>query len=128
MDKIINNLDLDIIHSQHPNLLGSVAKNWAKKKSAPLIFTWHTLYDQYAHFVPLVPNKLASAYIIHKAVNYANKSDLVITPTNSVKEIIKNWGVTNKNIEAIPTGIEEEYYQNSDRDKIRKKFDIKDNE
>lgn len=128
MDKIINDLDLDIIHSQHPNLLGSVAKNWAKKKSAPLIFTWHTLYDQYAHFVPLIPNELASAYIIHKVVNYANKSDLVITPTNSVKEIIKNWGVTNKNIEAIPTGIEEEYYQNSDRNKIRNKFDIKDNE
>lgn len=128
IDKVINNLNLDIIHSQHPNLLGTVAKKWAKKKNIPLVFTWHTLYDQYAHFIPLIPNKLVSKYIIHKAVKYANESDFVITPTNSVKEIIKNWGVINKNIEAIPTGVEEKFYQNPDKNKIRNKFNIKDDE
>ena len=128
MDKIIEKLDLDIIHSQHPNLLGSAAKKWAKKKNIPLVFTWHTLYDQYTHFVPLVPNKLASKYIISKAVKYANESDFVITPTNSVKKIIKNLGVINKNIEAISTGVEEEFYRNPDRNKIRNEFNIKDDE
>jgi glycosyltransferase involved in cell wall biosynthesis len=128
MDRIIEKLDLDIIHSQHPNLLGSAAKKWAQRKNIPLIFTWHTLYNQYTHFVPLIPNKIASKYIINKAVKYANESNFVITPTNSVKDIIKNWGVANKNIEAIPTGIEEEFYRNPDRNKIRNKFNIKDNE
>jgi 1,2-diacylglycerol 3-alpha-glucosyltransferase len=124
MDKIIDNLDLNIIHSQHPNLLGSAAKKWAKKKSIPLVFTWHTLYDQYTHFVPIIPDKLAAKYIINKAVKYANRSDFVITPTNSVQKIIQAWGVANKNIASVPTGVEEEFYQNADRNIIRSKFNI----
>lgn len=128
ISKIISNLNLDIIHSQHPNLLGTAAAKWAKRKKIPLVFTWHTLYDQYAHFFPLIPEKWASRWIIKKAVNYANKTDYVITPTDSVKEIIKNWGVTNKKIVSIPTGIEEDLYQNADGSKIRNKYGIKENE
>ncbi|MFA5776912.1 MAG: glycosyltransferase [Parcubacteria group bacterium] len=128
IDRIIDNLELDIIHSQHPNLLGSAAKKWTGIKNIPLVFTWHTLYDQYAHFVPLIPNKIASKYIINTAVKYATCADFIITPTDSVKKIIQKWGVTNKNIKAIPTGIEEELYQNADRNKIRNKFNIKDDD
>jgi len=126
--KILKNLRLDVIHSQHPNLLGSEASKWARKKNIPLVFTWHTLYDQYVHFAPLVPKKWAARWIIKKAVNYANCADCVITPTESVKEIIKNWGVTNKNIVSIPTGIEEDLYQNADRGKIRNKYGIKEDD
>jgi 1,2-diacylglycerol 3-alpha-glucosyltransferase len=128
MAKIINQLDLDTIHSQHPNLLGSAAKCWARKKNIPLIFTWHTLYDQYAHFVPLVPHKLAAWWAIRSARNYANQCDAVITPTPSVGEIIKKWGVTNENITAIPTGVEEEQFASPDRNSVRKKYAIQDDE
>lgn len=128
MDKVIAGLDLDIIHSQHPNLLGSAAMKWARKKKIPLVFTWHTLYDQYAHFAVIIPEKLAAWWAIRNAKNYANKADCVITPTESVKEIIKNWGVTNKNIEAVSSGVEEEIYQNADRQVVRNKFGVKDDE
>lgn len=132
MDKIIEQLDLDIIHAQHPNLLGTAAKKWARKKSAgrriPLVFTWHTLYDRYTNFVPLVPKKWAAGYIIKKAVDYANQCDQIIVPTESVKEIIRHWGVDNSNVEAIPSGIEESAYRNPDGLSIRKKYSIKDDE
>ncbi len=126
--KILKNLKLDLIHSQHPNLLGSEASKWARKKNIPLVFTWHTLYDQYTNFFPFLPKRMAANWIIKKAVNYANNADCVITPTESVKNIIKNWGVMNKNIIAIPSGVEEEMYQNADGNIIRKKFGIKDDE
>lgn len=128
INSIIKDLRIDIIHSQHPNLLGRVARKWAKKKNIPLIFTWHTLYDQYTHFFPLFPKKLAKKIVINQAVKYANQADQIIVPTPGVKTIIKNWGVNNENIEAIPTGVEEEFYQNPDRNKIRQKFNIKENE
>jgi len=129
VDKIIEELKLDIIHAQHPNLTGSAAARWARKKNIPLVFTWHTLYDQYAHFVPFfVPQKLAAWWTIRNGKNYANQADAVITPTPSVVQIIKNWGVTNKNIHSIPTGVEENEFQNPDRDKIREKFGVKDDE
>lgn len=128
VSQVLKNLDLDIIHSQHPNLLGSAAMRWARKKNIPLVFTWHTLYDQYAHFVPFVPRKLAAWWAIRNARNYANQCDAVITPTPSVIEIIKNWGVTNKNITAVPTGVEEKQFANPNQKSIRKKYNIKDSE
>lgn len=124
----LKNLDLDIIHSQHPNLLGTAALKWARRKNIPLVFTWHTLYDRYTNFVPLIPDKLAARWIIKKAVRYANKADQVVAPTKSVKKIIQNWGVENKNIAVIPTGVDEEVYQNPDGDKIRKKYGIRSDE
>lgn len=126
--KILKNLNLDIIYSQHPNLLGTVAMKWARRKNIPLVFTWHTLYDRYTNFVPFIPDKFAANWIIKKAVRYANKADQIVVPTKSIKKIIQNWGVENKNITAIPTGVEEKIYQNLDGDKIRKKYKIKDGE
>jgi 1,2-diacylglycerol 3-alpha-glucosyltransferase len=125
---IVDKLDLDIIHSQHPNLLGSAAMRWARKKNIPLVFTWHTLYDQYAHFVPFVPKQLTIWFAIRSARNYANKCNAVVVPTPSVGEIIKKWGVKNKNIVAIPTGVEEKQFTAPDRESVRKKHDIKDDE
>jgi glycosyltransferase involved in cell wall biosynthesis len=128
MDKILADLKLDIIHSQHPNLLGSAAMKWAKKKNIPIVFTWHTLYDQYAHFVPLIPAKWVAKYIIKKAANYANKCDFVITPTESVKKIIQDWGVNNKSIEAVSSGVDESNFLNPDGKIIRDKYGVKDGE
>lgn len=128
MDKIIENLDLDIVHCQHPNLLGSAGYRWARKKNIPIVFTWHTLYDKYTNFVPFVPKKLAAWWVIRGAVRFANKADQVIVPTESVEKIIKNWGVMNKNIEAVSTGVEEKDFEGSDGEVVRKKYQIKEDE
>ncbi|HAS00156.1 MAG: Glycosyl transferase group 1 [Candidatus Moranbacteria bacterium GW2011_GWC2_37_73] len=124
IDRILSKLEIDVIHSQHPNLLGWQAKRWAKKKNVPLVFTWHTLYDQYAHFAPLVPRRLAAWWTIKNAVGYANVSDQIITPTPSVTEIIRSWGVKNKKIESIPSGVEESEFENAEGIEIRKKLEI----
>jgi len=128
MDDIIGKLDLDIIHAQHPNLLGTVARKWSEKKNIPLIFTWHTLYDRYTNFVPWLPKKIVSQWIITKSVRFANSSDTIIVPTESIKDILKSWGVKNDNIAVIPSGVEEDFFQNSDRNQVRKKFGISEDE
>jgi glycosyltransferase involved in cell wall biosynthesis len=127
MDKILENLDLDIIHSQHPNLLGSAAMKWAKEKNIPLVFTWHTLYDQYTNFVPFLPAKLTAKWVIKNAVKYANGADVVVVPTESVTPIIQKWGVENKII-PIATGVVEEEFLNANKNEIRSKYGIKENE
>jgi glycosyltransferase involved in cell wall biosynthesis len=125
ISRILEKLEIDIIHSQHPNLLGWEASRWAKKKNVPLVFTWHTLYDQYAHFVPFfVPQKIATWWTIKNAVSYANQSDQVIIPTRSVREIIQAWGVTNENIVAIPTGVSDFEITEQDRENARHEFEI----
>lgn len=127
IEDVLEKLDIDLIHSQHPNLLGWAAKKWAKKKNVPLVFTWHTLYDQYTHFAPpFVPKKLASWWVIGNARRYADEADFVVTPTDSVKRIVQKWGVKNKNIVSIPTGVSLERFEKADKDLIRKKHDIPD--
>ncbi|EKE25562.1 MAG: glycosyl transferase group 1 [uncultured bacterium] len=125
ISRILKNLEIDVIHAQHPNLLGWVAKRWAKKKKIPLIFTWHTLYDRYAHFVPLVPTAISAWWSISNAKRFANKANYVVVPTPSVKKIIQDWGVTNKNIIAIPSGIEEGKFIDPNGVVIKDKFEIK---
>ena len=126
--RILEKMEIDVIHSQHPNLLGWAAKKWAKTKNIPLIFTWHTLYDQYAHFVPLIPQKIAARQAISNATKYANSSNEIVVPTPSVAKIIKDWGVLNENISVIASGIDEELYQNPESKEIRKKYNIAEEE
>lgn len=128
ISKILRGLDIDIIHAQHPNLLGTAAKKWAKKKNVPLVFTWHTLYDQYTDFVPFLPAKFSAGYMIKKAVKFANGSDAVVVPTDSIIPILKTWGVRNENIFPVATGVIEEDFLDSRRDIVRKKYGIRDDE
>lgn len=124
INKTLKNLDIDIIHAQHPNLLGTAAARWAKRKNIPLVFTWHTLYDRYAHFARFVPEKLAAGYMIGKAVRYADRADAVVVPTDSIISTLRGWGVKNKNIFPVATGVVEEEFQNPDREAVRQKYKI----
>lgn len=127
IDEVIEKLDFDIIHAQHPNLLGKAAIKWARSKNIPLVFTWHTIYDKYTHYAPLLPQKISAQWVIKNSVNYANKADKIIIPTDSVNNIIKKWGVTNENITIIPTGVDEEMFENFSSKKIREELEIEKN-
>jgi len=106
MNAILNSLHLDVIHAHHPNLLGSVALRLAKKRNIPLIFTWHTRYDQYAHFGMKPMGTWFAHRMIRKAAQFSNESDAVIAPSGSMKSRIHAWGVQQKHIHIIPTGID----------------------
>lgn len=124
----LRELKIDIIHSQHPNLLGSAARRWARKKKVPLVFTWHTLYDHYVHFAPpFIPTKLATWWTIRNARRYANRADAVVVPTDSIIGILRQWGVTQK-ITAIPTGIEVGKFADPDGKKVRTKYGVAEDE
>jgi glycosyltransferase involved in cell wall biosynthesis len=124
INDLLEKVELDIIHSQHPNLLGTAALKWAKKKKIPLVFTWHTLYDRYTNFVPFLPSAWVSRWTIKNAVKYANQADLVIAPTESIIEILRNWGVRSP-IMTVASGVEEALFQNPQREETREKLNIK---
>jgi 1,2-diacylglycerol 3-alpha-glucosyltransferase len=123
MNRLLGETELDIIHSQHPNLLGATALKWAKKKKIPLVFTWHTLYDRYANFAPFLPKSWVAHWTINNAVKYANQADLVIAPTKSIIGILRRWGVKSP-ITAVASGVEEAFFQNPERGFIREKFGV----
>ena len=125
--KVITEFNPDIIHIHHPFLLSSPAIMYAKKLGIPKILTLHTQYEQYAYYVDPIPRKLTQEAIKRVIPNLANKIDCITTPSASMKDLIKGYGIT-KRIEVITNAIRLTSFREKDDLKcleIRKKYNLK---
>jgi len=93
-----------IIHSHHPFLLGDTALRVARHFDLPLIFTHHTLYERYTHYVPL-DSEVMQQFAIHLSSEYARLCDAIVAPSESIAELIKQRDVKT-GISVIPTGVD----------------------
>ena len=111
-------LDLDIFHAQHPFLLGVTARRLARSQGRPLVFTYHTRYEKYAHYVPL-PEPLVASLAVRLASRFAASADLVIAPSARIAESLADLGVRAP-IAVIPTGVPLELFRPGDRGEARR--------
>jgi len=93
----------DIVHSQHPFLVGDTALRVASKYNVPLVFTHHTLYEENVHYMPGNEEAL-KRFMIELSTGYANLADGVFAPSESVMQLMKDRGVQSP-IHIVPTGI-----------------------
>lgn len=94
----------DIVHSHHPFLLGDAALRVARRWELPIVFTHHTLYEQYTHYVPFDSPTL-KRMAVSLSTEYCNLCDLIVAPSESIAALLKKRGVETP-IDAIPTGID----------------------
>jgi 1,2-diacylglycerol 3-alpha-glucosyltransferase len=106
-------LDLDVFHVHHPFLLGATARRLARRLGRPLLFTYHTRYDKYAHYVPL-PRPLVAARAVAWSTRFANTADLVIAPSAGLAARLRTQGV-HRPIEVLPTGVDLDCFRPGDR-------------
>lgn len=118
----LKKLNLDIIHVHSPFLLGRLGARYAKRLNIPLVFTFHTLYDQYVHYVPIGQN-ITKEITKKFCADFCNNCDAVIVPTKIVGQHLYNWGVKIQ-IQAIPTGIKTNEFKTDQKDWLYKKFNI----
>ncbi len=107
----------DVIHSHHPFLLGTSAQRLAALHNVPLVFTHHTMYEQYTHYVPADSNVL-KRFVTALSTDYANLANLVFAPSASVATILRERGV-NTAIEVVPTGLATGFYTSGSRTGMR---------
>lgn len=112
----------DVIHVHSPFVLGRLGAKVAKKKNLPLVFTYHTLYDQYTHYIPFA-RKLGKEITRKICVDFCNQCNLVITPTEIIGQHIANMGVTSQ-IKTLPTGINLDEFIHVDRTWLRRTYGI----
>lgn len=99
----------DLIHVHHPFWLGSVGLWLARRHHKPIIYTYHTRLEMYAHYVPL-PGALFRNVISHLVVRrFCNKCDGVVVPTYSTEEYLRLIGVKSR-ICVQPTGVDFERF------------------
>jgi glycosyltransferase involved in cell wall biosynthesis len=118
----VDSVQPDLLHSHHPFLLGDAALRLAWSRRLPLVFTYHTMYEQYTHYVPL-SSEAIKRFVIQMSTEYCNLCDHVIAPSESVATVLRERGVTVP-ISAIPTGIDLELYRNGNGPVFRAKFGI----
>lgn len=122
LSRILKRFKPDIIHSQHPFLIGDTALRIAAKLNKPVIFTHHSLYEKNTHYFPGDPRFL-KRFLMRLAIGYANLCDQVIAPSQSIADLLHKRGVK-KRIDVVPTGIHIEDFKRGDGAAFRKYFEI----
>ncbi|MES2980857.1 MAG: glycosyltransferase [Verrucomicrobiota bacterium] len=112
----------DIIHSHHPFLLGDTALREAWKSQIPIVFTHHTLYERYTHYMPFDSPAMKRA-VVKLAAEYSNLCDLTIAPSESIAELLRERGVIT-DIEVVPTGVDTQAFGCGRGSRFRRKFGI----
>jgi glycosyltransferase involved in cell wall biosynthesis len=115
----------DVLHSHHPFLLGDSALRMAWSRRLPLVFTYHTMYEQYTHYVPLNSDAL-KRFVIQMSTDYCNLCTHVIAPSESVAVLLRQRGITTP-ITSIPTGISMELFGSGNGGRFRNRFGIDQN-
>lgn len=111
-----------VIHAHHPFLIGDTAMRLSSKYNVPLVFTHHTLYEENVHYVPGNEEAL-KRFVIELSTGYANLTDHVIAPSESVERLIKDRGVTTP-VSVVPTGIYTERFRRGAGKTFRRKHHI----
>lgn len=123
LNKKIEHLGLDIIHVHSPFLLGRLGARAARHHKLPLVFTFHTLYEQYVHYFPFV--ETTSKKVI-KAIarNFSNSCNVVVAPTQLVEDYLRSIGIDTAVVK-IPTGIDMGEFKDLDRDWLRNNYGVR---
>ncbi len=122
LSETINTFRPDIVHSQHPYLLGMTAVRIASRRKLPLVFTHHTLYEQYTHYVP-GDSPALKRFVIELATRYANLADQVFAPSESIRDLLRQRGVITP-ITVVPTGVHLEHFAQGDGSAFRREMGI----
>ncbi len=122
LNEMIDGFQPDIVHSQHPFLLGMAAMRIARRLGLPLVFTHHTLYEQYTHYVP-GDSPAMKRFVIELATRYANLCDQVFAPSESIQTLLQKRGVVTP-INVVPTGVHLENFAQGDGRAVRERLGI----
>ncbi|RXT55321.1 glycosyltransferase family 4 protein [Lacticaseibacillus chiayiensis] len=101
---VAKELNLDIVHTQTEFSMGYIGKFVAKQLKIPTIHTYHTMYEDYLHYVlnghllkPYHVKQFTRAFLYHVSG--------VIAPSERVYSTLRRYGVKTQ-IKIIPTGVD----------------------
>lgn len=128
----IKKWNLDIIHSHTEFGVGTFARIIAKQFDIPLVHTYHTMYEDYVHYITKgyfdkSSKKLAEYFTKFYCDKTAKE---LIVPSKKTYDLFKKKYKVNKTVHIVPTGIDVErfYIENQNKkelDLLKKELKIK---
>ena len=93
----------DVVHSQCEFFSYQFASRIARITGAPIVHTYHTLYEQYVTY--LLPSQRLGAFFVGKLSRLRlRKAEAIVAPTHKVETVLKDYGIRNP-IHVVPSGI-----------------------
>lgn len=131
----IKSWKLEVIHSQTEFAIGSFARLFAKQFNIPIVHTYHTMYEDYVHYITKGHfNKSSKKIVEYLTKFYCDKTITeLIVPTKKAYDLFKEKYNVQRNIHIIPTGIEidrfyKENINNKKLSELKRKYNIKKND
>jgi glycosyltransferase involved in cell wall biosynthesis len=99
---------IDLVHAHSPFVTGWMGASYARRRNIPLVFTYHTRLDAYAHYAPF-DRATTERAMVELTRRYANFADAVIVPTNAMESLLREFGV-HAPIAVVPSAIDVERF------------------
>ena len=97
-------MPFDVVHTHSLFFVGCLGAFLAQRRATPLVFTYHTRWTEYAHYLPW-SRRLTQAQAVWISREFCNRCTEVITPTQGIAEVLREYGVA-RPIAVIPTGVD----------------------
>ncbi len=98
----------DVVHAHAPFVTGAIALREARRRGLPLVFSYHTRLDQYAHYVPFHRGLTRRAAVALTRA-FADAATIVTVPTRAMEVRLREIGV-GVPIRVVPSGIDVERF------------------
>ena len=125
IDKIIE-WKPDVIHSQCEFSTFFMAKKIADETNAPIVHTYHTVYEDYTHY--FLPNATWGRKVVQKLTRMLSaRVDAMIAPSRKIEDVLEKYNVLCP-VEVIPSGIDTDkfgkYIGTDSRYRIRQQYGL----
>lgn len=115
-------LDLDIVHAHGGGTMSLLGFQVALIKGIPFVFTYHTLFTKYVHY--LFKGKVITPAMIKTASRvFCNLTDTVVVPTDKIKKELERYGVK-KPIQVVAGGIDVQQYDQKPPGFLHQRFSL----
>lgn len=109
LSKKVKELNLHVIHTHTEFSIGLIGKVLAKKYHIPIVHTYHTLYEDYLHYIG--NGKVITPSMVKKAIQlFCRNTDKLVVPSEKTKQVLESYELI-REIEVIPTGIDFEQFK-----------------
>ena len=100
--------DVALVHAHSPFVSGMLGADFARRRGIPLVYTYHTRIEEYAHYAPFAARATRAAMIALTRA-FANRADAVIVPTRAMEARLRELGVRAP-IAIVPSAIDVERF------------------
>lgn len=111
--RVLREIKPDVLHTHHPVGLGRYAGHWSQRFSIPLVFTFHTWYEDFSHYfsryLPFVSEEQVGSFIRFWIRKFVARCHQVVAPGKQTRtRLLEFYGdiLSEDDVAVVPTGID----------------------